>query len=446
MAISALVKWEVQTGGSDNNGGGFKTGATGVDYSQQTAAQATLSTSSVVNATTTIIDVAVGDHTVSTNDVGNIYQNTGGTSTAGYYEITAVNVGANQWTVDRAIGTAGQTLTGNMGGCLATPGAAAAALTVDGQLIWVKSGTYTLSTATAGKGGPVVMTQHSRMEGYQTTRGDRAARPVLSAGAQNTITLFTISASKEQVVMNMKADGNNQAALTGFVASNNGRNRVVYCEAVNCDQASSKGFNGSGMMLSCYAKDCLIGFSLADQVVSCAANDCPTGFTVTAGGLVVDCVAYGTNATAFDMSNTGSYALRCTAVGSSADGFYCGASVVAITECLATGCAIGYRTTGTRYADVCRCYTYGNTADASGTFLGYAVTVLTADPYVNGGSEDYRPNSTAGGGASLRAASLGIINQTNNVDVGAVQHSDPTANGGGAAVIGSSVIVPVEAL
>ena len=40
MALSASTVWEVRPAtGSDNNGGGFVTGASGTDYSQQGTAQ-----------------------------------------------------------------------------------------------------------------------------------------------------------------------------------------------------------------------------------------------------------------------------------------------------------------------------------------------------------------------------------------------------------------------
>jgi hypothetical protein len=88
LTLSALITWEVRNGGSDNNGGGFKAGASGTDRSLQDAAQATLSAASVIHSTTTQINVAVGDFTVSAADVGNVLQVTGGTATAGFYEIT----------------------------------------------------------------------------------------------------------------------------------------------------------------------------------------------------------------------------------------------------------------------------------------------------------------------------------------------------------------------
>ncbi len=76
MALAATIVWEVRSGGSDTlNGGGFKTGASGTDYSQQNSAQYTLT-----NATTSGADVTIAHSSASTDMVGNICQITAGTN------------------------------------------------------------------------------------------------------------------------------------------------------------------------------------------------------------------------------------------------------------------------------------------------------------------------------------------------------------------------------
>ncbi len=35
MPLSATCQWEIRTTGNDNNGGAFRVGSSGVDYSQQ---------------------------------------------------------------------------------------------------------------------------------------------------------------------------------------------------------------------------------------------------------------------------------------------------------------------------------------------------------------------------------------------------------------------------
>src|SRR5262245_1843264 len=107
MALSANTVWNVRTGGSDNNGGAFVSGATGVNRSLQDGAHAT--PTGTVHTTTTQMNV-VG-HTVHADDIGNLLQVTAGTATAGFYQITNVDVPNNRWTMDRSMGTSTQTIT-----------------------------------------------------------------------------------------------------------------------------------------------------------------------------------------------------------------------------------------------------------------------------------------------------------------------------------------------
>lgn len=59
---------------------------------------------------------------------------------------------------------------------------------------------------------------------------------------------------------------------------------------------------------------------------------------------------------------------------------------------------------------------------------------LSADPFANAAGGDYAPNSTAGGGASLRAAGTG------SADIGAVQHQDAGGSSGGGPLFGGRLI------
>jgi hypothetical protein len=70
MAISAYTTWEVRATGNDSNGGGFVTGSTGTDYSQQDASQ--YSGSDLVVDATTNTKVTAASHLFVASDVGNI--------------------------------------------------------------------------------------------------------------------------------------------------------------------------------------------------------------------------------------------------------------------------------------------------------------------------------------------------------------------------------------
>ena len=437
MALNAAVALEVRTDGDDANGGGFKTGATGVDRSQQAAAHATLTTNSVVHTTTTQINVHAADYTVSAGDVGNLLQINSGTATAGVYEITAADTGNNRWTLDRAAGTAGQTAAGKMGGSYATPGKAASVMTVAGQRTWVKAGTYTITTTTPGAAGPVLLTATSTiMEGYSSTRGDRGGRPVLDAGSQTGVVLFNTNNSMLIAFIHLKADGQSGSGNSGFrCAYVSGR--MIDCEAVDCDQSSCYGFS-TGHAIECIASNCATGFSAMNSSNSCVAVTCETGFN---GYMVVNCLAT-------DCSTVGIFVLaQGYAINSTSD--LCGTSGFALANygaainCLATNQSgtgdEGFLCSGS-YTLLKNCAGYNNTDHVSGTpLVNDGFVSLSADPYVSQATDDFRPNNTAGGGALLRAAGIGAPGQMHNTDIGAVQHSDPASADPGVGNVESGV-------
>ena len=116
MAISASVVWEFESGATANmvNGGGFHTGASGTDYSQQAAAQYNLTTVTTAAANAICLS-ASADATM----VGNIAHIISGTNfTAGWYEIISVVAGVS-FTLDRTCTSAAGSLgIINIGGAL----------------------------------------------------------------------------------------------------------------------------------------------------------------------------------------------------------------------------------------------------------------------------------------------------------------------------------------
>lgn len=424
MAIAAASVFEVRTGGSDNNGGGFVTGASGTDRTLQDTAHATLTVLSVVNATTTIITVSLTDYTVTANDVGNLLQVTGGTATAGFYQITAVNTGLNLWTLDRAVGTAGQTVVGAMGGALASPGKAAKAMTVTGNRTWVKAGTYTMTTSTAGAAGPLafVNSVNVSMEGYSSTRGDRAGRPLISAGAVTTITMADDGNSSQQFLIHLEFDGNNGSGVSGIAWADNS-NVVFDCKVSNCSAASQSGFsNGSGTggnTYKCVAVNCTTGFSSCN-VHRSTATGCGTGF----GGdwrTIRDCCAYDNTGDGFAAGGAGDGAvINCTAYSNGGDGFDMAARAKVLINCVSTDNG-GYGYNGSNFA-LETCAAYNNSsgrAPTSNVIYDIRPVTLTADPFA-AAPTDFRPNNTAGGGALLRGAALRYF--ADQRDIGAFQH------------------------
>lgn len=178
-AISEDTVLEVRGGaGSDTNGGGFVSGASGTDYSQQDSSHASY-TDLVIDATTDT-DITSSADPFASDDVGNLINITSGTGfTTGRYEITAVV--SNVATLDRAVGTTGSTGgNGTLGGALNTMNTAAS-FSVAGNTIYVKKATYTETISSITSAGS---TNKINWIGYDASRGDNPKltnRPVIDA-------------------------------------------------------------------------------------------------------------------------------------------------------------------------------------------------------------------------------------------------------------------------
>ena len=443
MALPATTVLEVRTGASDNNGGGFVTGETGTDYSQQDAAQASLTTASTVHTTTTQINVAVADFTVSSLDVGNLLQiiNPPGTATAGVYRITTADVPNNRWTLDRSAGTSGQTVVGSMGGAFATPGKASGITTVAGMIVWVKSGTYNISSTTANvaNGRVTLGVANTRMSGYQNTRGDLTGVRPLFLATVNTMTLVAISnellfgninlsagsatgiagisASAGAIVHDVRMTGAN--ATAGLLANTN--SVFIRCEATG---GTVNGFQGAGgSFYGCVASAVGgRGFAVSGSDLSSFIRCISTGNTggsgkgfdmgtLTGSALYVNCVANSNAQTGFDNTGGGNQSvnwINCISWDNAGDGF---------DEGHAWSCAAG-----------------SNLEDFDATTIQHSTITLTADPFVDAIGLDFALNDKAGGGAACRGMGMpgafpSLVVTTSYPDIGCAQHQDGTAPG-----------------
>ncbi|GAA4442984.1 hypothetical protein [Bremerella cremea] len=287
------------------------------------------------------------------------------------------------------------------GAAWANPGYAASQMST-GDVCYVKSGTYTLTTSTAGSGGPVSLPQGVIMEGYQITPGDLGTPPVIFAGAITSVNLVSAAGSLSvSRCRNLKVDGNSNSGVHGFAASF--RDLVERCVATRCvfgfnqvnaleslaDSCSSRGFQNCNATL-CHARNCPVGFALFGsrlQVVSCIAeggsgNGFLTGSSLTTeyAPLLAFCHAYGYGSNGFFLQVANAQTIACCAVGNGAYGFN-----VAQTSIVMRGCA-----------------GYGNTSGNTNAGAPISVTSLTADPYDNAAAGDFNLNNVAGGGAVLR--------------------------------------------
>ena len=450
MALNAAVVWEVRTTGSDNNGGGFKSTASGTDRSQQDAAQATLTAASVIHTTTTQINVSLGDFTVSAADVGNLLQITGGTATPGFYEITVADVANNRWTLDRSAGTAAETVVGAMGGAVASP-AKIGSVVINGHTVFIKAGTYTMSVNTNnvsnGKWSKLALVL---VIGYDTTRawGNTDTKPLLQAS----VALATMWAGPSNWLYNIAFDAASQAA-TAHVSGG----AYTRCSFIN-----NTGANQMSLASHCTATtNASTAFgNLGAGCFYCEAwANTATPFSVSNGTLGY-CLSYDNTGAATDgfvlASGSSGHFFNCLAVNNGRDGFRTGAisSRAILQNCIAEDNA-GWGVNSVANPSITiRCAFFSNT---SGAVTGAKTEVATLSPsasvFTNAAAGDFSLNNTAGAGADLRA--VGYIDVTGStfprgltttyLDMGVAQHQD--AGGGGATVyvpIQTTTVMPIR--
>jgi hypothetical protein len=275
MAISGTVIWEVRGSAtaSNANGGGFRPGASGVDYSQQDSAQYNLTgcTSSAANA-------IILNANAAADMVGNIAHVISGTNaTAGWYEIISVVAGVSI-TVDRNWGT-GAVSNGvvNIGGALVSfdTWTSAANTFVAGQTVYVKAGTSISNTgnisATGGNAGAPVT-----YIGYNSTRSDSPTgsnRPIVNTGTGTGMNfgawtriyniIFTSTSTRSlslgggnNIVRNCKAINTSTTANRAAIDASTGPSEIVNCEAVSY-RGNAISISGSDTVLvyGCYIHD-----------------------------------------------------------------------------------------------------------------------------------------------------------------------------------------------
>lgn len=448
MALNAAIVWEVQASGthvSDNNGGGFKTGATGTDYTQG-AGQTHIDIADLAtDAANLNVMVSAGRNFVAA-DVGNLVHVISGThATAGWYEITSV--AANKATVDRNFATENNADHADgvaiLGGALASPGGLGKVLTdhgVAGMQAWIKAGTYTLASASANVATGTLSlpsAKELKIEGYQTTRGDRTGtKPIISAGAIDSVTIVKTAGAysgNNQMIANIAVDGNSRTAIIGFHINGTYTDTLYLCDASNCTTVGFKDAGSGapyGECIACKTTSCQIGFQVSHCHGCVAIGSTSYGFNPGGQSSMSHCLAHGGSATGFSGGTFPTNWINCTSdsnSGASSDGFNVPSygEIGAIVNCLATNNGrYGFNTAVNDYS-IWKCAGYNNTGGNTNVtpLFSEQIIAVTADPYVNLGSHDFRPNNAASGGALLRTAGIGAAGQTNYADIGAVQHT-----------------------
>lgn len=428
MALNAAIVFEVQTGGSDTNGGGYKTGATGTDWTQQAAAQYSV-TDGVTAGTTTITSATAN---FGTDVVGNLIYVQGGTGTitAGWYEIT-VRTNSTTITVDRSTGlTAGTGVTLIIGGALASLGQACAIATVAGHIVYQKNGTYTISSASTNIAtGCLAPSAGVMLIGYSSSRTttNSGTHPLNQFGAVSTMTFFTTSNSF--YAHNIDVDGAVQTASKGSSAS---QCIFDHCKFSNCVAGGGVGSGGTSYYF-CEFTGCTTVAACSGGSIAYGCEAYANTFNGFSGITCINCLSYGnTGATTDGFVSAGILYLQgCVAYNNGRDGFRINSgNVKGAINCIAEGnAAFGY-TIGNSITVLNNCAAFNNTSGRiSGTpIIDAGVTTCTVSPFTNAAGNDFSLNNTAGGGAALRALAYpGTFprgNTTGYLDIGAVQHQD----------------------
>jgi hypothetical protein len=435
-------------------------GTWSVDYTQQASAQ--LSYTDLVQASTTTLTSAAKPFSV--NLVGNTISITSGTGTWTTQRVLITNVSGTTATVDKTLGgTGGTGGTGRLGGALASPGKAAG-LTVSGMDVFVKSGTYLITSASANVSGGKIYdsaggggTNAGFWCGYSTSRvfGNEDTAPLLQVSGA--ISSFNMVELVQQYSRwwNFELDGASKSSMTGLYLNAGWQwaGRIYVHHTTNYGIISS-----SGTLYLCRTSNCSGNAAMysGGVAVSCESySNTISGISAAASGTqFLSCLSYANTGASSDgfadaNGNLPYTAINCVAYGNGRAGFNLDSGYAyTMVNCIAEGnTGIGFRTGSTRDAVTLRhCAGYNNSSNYDSTQLRYVheFKAGTTSFFTNAASGDFSLNNTAGGGALLRqAGEMGASPRGTSTGYESIGAFEPAAAGGtaGARLVGPSALV-----
>lgn len=454
-AISANTVFEVRpTNGVDTNGGGFVTGASGTDFSQQNAAQFSGTDLASTSGTTNPCIVTSATHNFVATDVGNIIQVSAGTNwTTGFYQI--VSVGSNAATFDRACGTAASITGGTWaeGGALKTITKANGAM-VAGNIAWVKAeATITTTASIAINFTNANSGQQPGFNGYTTTRNDGGQVTVQATATLANNPIFNVT-SAGATMANFILDCNAQTNTDGINLNSTGV-RGYNLLIKNCPGSYGVLFNNSGTNCTLCTVTVSSGTAAFNWdsgtnsvCVFCVAyNNSTTGF-VLSGGLSFYCAycisasntGVGSDGFTINTSQGNTVFIGSIAYKNGRDGFRLSAlgqqqNYLLLNSISFGNTGFGFNSAATQIFFGTPLFDYNaygsNTAGNTNNWQAGAHDVtLTVDPFVAGGSQNFALNNTSGGGLGLKSAGFPgalAVGGTGSAAIGTLQ---PAASGG----------------
>lgn len=439
--------WEVQHAGSNNNGGCFVAGASGTDHSQQAAAF-TAFTDLVVGVTTTQVTSVA--HPFGSTDVGNCISIVSGSGcTTGWFSISSV--ATITATLDRSAGTAASVCTANEGGALATLAQLNTNMGQGHQAFVKADATYSVSSGVSWSfTSNSSATAFPQISGYTTSRGDNGLVTVqASAGSFSVFTIANNNNLYGFTMRNFDVDCNAQTNCVGVTLSDN--YEVVQNVRVSNFKNGAFAFNngfGGGQCTQCYATGgsgsvAAFVFGNSSCFICVAYSNATPGFSMVAGNCTFCIAANNSGATndGFALSATGQssvHLLFSVAYKNGRDG-------VRISPLNPPGIYIienniSYGNTGKAFnattAVASGGYPFNWNAYESGALTGLTAgandVVISADPFVAGGSNNFALNSTAGGGAAVKAKGFPgvlLVGGTGEADIGILQSGTGGSSG-----------------
>jgi len=312
-ALPATAVWEFRTSGNATNGGIFDPSAVnaGTDYSQQDAPQLALTDCTMATGGTTLHS-DTGGFTAAM--IGNWCHLSGTHFTTGRRKITAVADGNNcTLCSDATDGTNGSAGTCSVGGAIyevnGTNLVALLSLFAAGNTLYIKAGTYTITTAavTAGTSGTAELP--ICVEGYHTTRGDAPTgdnRPLIDGGA------YQITWAVGWKRYHLRGTG---TAATVWYETNNAYGLIYNCRITNTSTSTRdavrthvtkliaceiSAVTGKGVVTAtadiryCWIHDCVTGVICQSviSVVGCLIEQCVAGIDQVTNGVLLTGITF----------------------------------------------------------------------------------------------------------------------------------------------------------
>ncbi len=420
-AIPVSTTWEVRSAtGADTNGGGFDPSVAipGQDFSQQAAAQVAF-TDLIIGATTTQLTSALSPFATCTAGVGrcgNVINITGGAGcTVGWYVILSTSTITA--TMDRAVGTAASTCTGNMGGALAKLSKAVSLATQNNVIYATGSETITstLSLSLTSAGGA---NAPFRVTGYNAARGD-GGQFTLQTSTNSVVLITYVSGARDYVIQNLLLKSTAGTPGNGINAGTSGASNNLTLDNVRitgCNVGIWGPFNTQYYILpitlnSCEIDNCVshgIDVSSVIYVLNSYVHDNGgDGLLLHAANqnyqtyAVVNSVFRSNVTGILQESNFPGIIMNSALLDNSSNGYQVtnsGFDSLTMINTIVDGNGTGFRST----AAVTGVFK-NNATRANGTLLNNfpnlfeGSIVLSADPFTNRATGDFSLNNTAGG-------------------------------------------------